>query len=901
MSHSLDDTARRQAREVEAWNPGEFADLLGSVVDETGENLEILSRDLLTMEKGGASSDIVNRCFRAAHNLKGLSHVIVINKLTMIAREMENLLEELRKGKREPNAPLIDVLLKSVDTIREGILPHMQARTPVATDITPILELLVQERNRRQDEGAPARPPADPPRVEAPPPAPNTTPPPPATAPPVSPAPVNAESPSLPGPTAPAPRAPVGAPPAPPPPPQTRASAAPAAGAADPVPHDGSRAAPLPLAAPAADGSRSATAPAQETLVAHRPEDRILRVGLNKLDALMNQVGELVIGKTRFSSSMRNLHTLRGELLRVKDELEATGRTRGEEQRISALSSEIDSLIWKHSLAASDRPDWTRVRQEVADMVERFRPNLAHTDLRDRVSDLRDDLDRVSRAFEELIRELEESLDHMGFISEQLQNEVMKVRMVPISQLFSKFPRMVRDQCRKLGKEVEVAMSGSETELDKLLVDMISEPLMHIVRNSLDHGIESPEERKRAGKPAIGTILLSADHKGGDVHIEVRDDGRGIDPVRVRKVAIDRGILRPEEAAALTDAQAIDLIFKPGFSTASSITDLSGRGVGMDVVRDAIATLKGSIFVETGVGTGTCVRVRLPLTLAIINAILVMKNNEVFAVPLTSVREMITIEPRDIRTVGNRQMINCRGETLFLRWLDDILGIEGTAWEERLSVPLVVIGDERRRLGIAVDRLLGRQEIVIKSLGALLRSVRCTLGSTILGDGRAVLILDPYDILEYVESSSSGRKRQELSPADPDPVGPEEEAEAPAKVSVLLVEDSKSIRAKMKEYLLDAGYQVVEAEDGQQGLEIAQHQTFDLVSSDINMPHMDGYELVKSLRKLPQYRHTPILLVSTKAEKMDRIRGFDAGADDYLVKPFNRETFLNLIRNNLRL
>jgi len=854
----LDEAVRKIAREPEAWDPGEFADLLSSVVDETGENLDILGRDLLTLEKEGSTPELVNRCFRAAHNLKGLSHVIVIHKLTLIAREMENLLEELRKGQRPASPPLIDVLLKAVDAIREGILPHMQQKTPIQSDFTSIVEALIAERERKGDAAAPVSPPA---------------------------VPVSPSAAPVPPPAAPSP--------APAFPPAAMAAKASSSAPEPAQPPSG----PLETA-PAAAVLNQTRIQARAQDVAARQEDRILRVGLNKLDDLMNQVGELVIGKTRFEVSVVNLRNLRGELSLFKTHLDELSRRRKDEQKYSALASEIDNLLWKHSLAGTERPDWTRLRQEIADLAESHRIGIEQGSLRAQVSELRDEVDRVNRAYDELIRDLEESLDYMGLVSDQLQTEVMKVRMVPISQLFNKFPRMVRDLCRKLGKEAEVTMSGSETELDKLLVDLISEPLMHVVRNSLDHGLEPPEERTRLGKPPVGEIHMGADHKGGEVHIEVGDDGSGIDPTRVKRVAVERGILEPEEAAAMTDEQAIDLIFKPGFSTAAAITDVSGRGVGMDVVREAISTLKGAISVDTAVGKGTTVRIRLPLTLAIINAILVMKNNEVFAIPLTSVLEMLTIQPREIRTVGTRQMVNCRGETLFIRWLDDILGIEGTTWEERTSVPVVVIGNERARLGIAVDKLLGRQEIVIKSLGGLLRRVRCTLGSTILGDGRAILILDPYDILEYVEHSSGAPVRPSRAAASVAPAPGEDSRPA---VSILLVDDSRSIRSKMREYLIAAGFKVVEAEDGAQALEIAQRERFDLVSTDINMPHMDGYDLTRSLRKLPEYRRTPIVMVSSKSEKMDRIRGFDAGADDYLVKPFNRDTLLNTIRNNLRL
>ncbi|MBI5366275.1 MAG: response regulator [Planctomycetes bacterium] len=311
--------------------------------------------------------------------------------------------------------------------------------------------------------------------------------------------------------------------------------------------------------------------------------------------------------------------------------------------------------------------------------------------------------------------------------------------------------------------------------------------------------------------------------------------------------------------------------------------------------------MKGSITVESTPGWGTLFQIRLPLTLAIIDVILITKNNEVFAVPLTSIQEMFSIRPTEIRRIGTREMISLREQTIPLLRLDEVLGLEGTSWEDQETLPCLVVGVGEKRACIMVDRQLGKQAVVIKSLGSLLHDVRFALGSTILGNGRVILILDPQELIESASAALPGQilaRAAEARLRSPAPAAPAEDA--PRPVSILLCEDTRSIRIKMVQYLTEAGYRIVEAPDGQAGLEAAQREVFDLVSTDIMMPRMDGYELTRALRRLPSYRSVPIVMVTTKGEKMDKIRGFDAGADDYVTKPFDRDTLLAAVRNNLK-
>ncbi|WP_304680387.1 chemotaxis protein CheA, partial [uncultured Desulfovibrio sp.] len=351
----------------------------------------------------------------------------------------------------------------------------------------------------------------------------------------------------------------------------------------------------------------------------------------------------------------------------------------------------------------------------------------------------------------EVAQSLSETTYAMARISDDLQDTIMKVRMVPVSSVFSRFPRLVRDLSRKSGKEVDLIMEGEETELDKSVVEVIGDPLVHLIRNSVDHGIEPEDVRIAAGKPAKGKVTLRAFHKGNSVAIEIEDDGKGIDPDKMREVAIRKGVVTPEEAAQLDDREAMELIFAPGFSSAEKITDISGRGVGMDVVRTNIKNLKGSVSTNSEVGKGTRFTLSLPLTLAIIDALMVNVSGQMYAIPLDAVSETTKIEAERLTDVKGRKAVTLRGEVLGIVELSEMLGLPHTEpLPEVLSV--VVIHDNERRLGLVVDQLLERQEIVIKPLGAYLGDLKGISGATIMGDGSVILILDPHEI--YLMSTS---------------------------------------------------------------------------------------------------------------------------------------------------
>lgn len=356
---------------------------------------------------------------------------------------------------------------------------------------------------------------------------------------------------------------------------------------------------------------------------------------------------------------------------------------------------------------------------------------------------------------------LQEVAIHIARITDQLQDEVMKARMLPIENVFNRFPRMMRDLAKRLNKEFQFEIEGKETELDRSVIEAIGDPLIHMLRNSVDHGIEPPEERERLGKPRAGTVWLRARHQENHIIIEVEDDGRGIDPTKMREAAVQKGLMSREAAQRLSDREAIALIFTPGFSTAQQVSDVSGRGVGMDIVRSNLQRLGATIDIESWVGKGTRFCIRLPLTLAIIRSLLVRVGEAVYAIPLNSVAETLRVDLQNVRSVRRQPTILLRGETLRLAHLQNLLPVHTAQSNKTLAVVrseckhkpekqalnVVVVGLERDRIGLIVDRFIGEQEIVIKTLGKFIGDVQGVSGATILGDGRMALILDVEGIL----------------------------------------------------------------------------------------------------------------------------------------------------------
>jgi len=351
---------------------------------------------------------------------------------------------------------------------------------------------------------------------------------------------------------------------------------------------------------------------------------------------------------------------------------------------------------------------------------------------------------------EDLVKELRKASIYLDQVSKEIQASVLGIRMVPVKTIFTKFPRMLRDLAKNSGKKIELQMVGEETEIDKSLIEELSDPLIHLIRNSADHGIELPDVRAKAGKSETGTVVLRARHEGDAVLVEIEDDGKGIDPRVIRAKAVEKGIITQEKSEQLTDEEAINLVFLPGFSTAHTITDISGRGVGMDVVKSNVRKLNGTVSVTSAVGKGSIFTLKLPLTLAIIDALLMRAGGQVFAIPGTAVEETLLVTRESVSHLTRRKAINLRGEVLGVTRLRDLLHFqEADAHQakEGEELPVVVVSAGGRRMGIIVDAFLRRQEMVIKPLAPYLASLPGISGASILGDGGVVLILDPAELI----------------------------------------------------------------------------------------------------------------------------------------------------------
>jgi two-component system chemotaxis sensor kinase CheA len=501
---------------------------------------------------------------------------------------------------------------------------------------------------------------------------------------------------------------------------------------------------------------------------------------------------------------------------------------------------------------------------------------------------------------EQFLDELNQVVSSVSTVTTDLQIAVMKTRMLPIGRVFNRFPRMIRDLSRELNKKVELVMSGEETELDKSIVEEIGDPLVHIIRNSADHGIEMPDVRVAAGKSETGTVELKAYHEGNSIVIEIRDDGKGLDPIMLKSKAVEKGVISEKEADAMSDKEAYGLIFKPGFSTAAKITNVSGRGVGMDVVKTNIEKLNGIIEVDSQVGKGTTIKLKIPLTLAIIQALLVGVQEEFFAIPLSSVLETVRITQDDIFLVEGKSVLRLRNEVLSLVKLSDIFGIE-TTMEGGDNLYVVIIGLADAKIGVVIDRLIGQEEIVIKSLGYYLKGIEGIAGATIRGDGKVTLIAD---VAALMQMAKTAHKKVDTSKKD---AAIAQQAAAkktqPSDYKILIVDDSKTDRSIMKNSIKPLGVTVLEAADGVEALNMIKNSDhpFDACLIDIEMPKMDGYTLASEIRKYNKYRNMPLIAVTSRTGKTDRMRGVEVGMSEYITKPYSPDYLMNVVKRHINL
>ena len=495
---------------------------------------------------------------------------------------------------------------------------------------------------------------------------------------------------------------------------------------------------------------------------------------------------------------------------------------------------------------------------------------------------------------EQFLEELNQVVSAISIVTTDLQIAVMKTRMLPIAKVFNKFPRMVRDLSRELGKSMDLEISGEETELDKSIVEEIGDPLVHMIRNSCDHGIEDAATRAKIGKPEKGLIELKAYNEGNHIVIEITDDGKGLDPDILRSKAIEKGIITEREADNMSDKEAFALIFKPGFSMAKQVTNVSGRGVGMDVVRTNIEKLNGIIDIDSEVGRGTVMKLKIPLTLAIIQALLVGAQEEYYAIPLASVLETVRVPIDNIYTIEGKNVLRLRDEVLSLVRLSDVFGVK-QVFEGGDMTYVVVIGLAESKLGVIVDTLVGQEEIVIKSMGDYLQGIEGIAGATIRGDGRVTLIVDVAALMEMAKGI-----KVDIRAASKEHLAHKSK---PSDYKILVVDDSKMDRNIMMKSMEPIGITPIEAANGLDALNIIKsgEHSIDAVLIDIEMPRMDGYTLAGEIRKYSKYKNLPLIAVTSRTSKSDRLRGVEVGMTEYITKPYSPEYLESVVRKNIKL
>lgn len=581
-----------------------------------------------------------------------------------------------------------------------------------------------------------------------------------------------------------------------------------------------------------------------------------MRVEPQKLDALMKQASELTVAKIRIarrSTQIEDLVSLHEEWSR---EIFAAHR--------SALANQN---------GGGPHPETHRV----AAIVQRDREHI------ERLGTLVNDLRNV--AYEDSAR--------LDSVVASLEEGIRNIRLLPLTTIFQLFPRMVRDLARYQAKEVQLLIEGGETNADKRILEEMKDPLMHMIRNAIDHGLEAPDERQHCGKPRLGTIRLRAHLTPSNLVIEVIDDGRGLDLERIKLIALKRRLRREEELAAMTPAQIQSLIFTPGFSTSPLVTDVSGRGVGLDVVCANVERLKGSIQVESELGHGCTLRICLPQALAATRVLIVMVDRRPYALPIEYVHTTRLVAPQEVFPIEGTDTIVVDGKPVSLAHLSTLLEISSPAIAVKESKPpdpdkprpciILTIGDDQ--IGLFVDTLLDEQEVVVKPHSAILKRVHNVSGATILGTGEVCMVLNPLDLVQSVRKRPARRSQEPSRP------------KSQLKHAILLVEDSMTTRTQETRILESAGYEVVAAVNGVDALQMLSSRTFDAVVSDVQMPLMDGLTLTERIRREPKYTELPIILVTSLATDNDKRRGIEVGANAYIAKPtFDQGLLLDTLR-----
>lgn len=574
----------------------------------------------------------------------------------------------------------------------------------------------------------------------------------------------------------------------------------------------------------------------------------ILRVSSETVDRLLGLAGESLVESRRlqpFAVSMQRLKRLQAELSEALDALRETMAEIHTSARVDAQLAELSARV-------------AACRRYLAGRIEEL-----------------DVFDRQAAR-----------------LSNRLYQETLQVRMCPFGDGVKRFPRMVRDLARSLDKNVRLEISGEQTQVDREILERLDAPLTHLLRNALDHGCEAPDERQRRNKPVEAVVKLEARHSAGMLQVDVIDDGRGIEVEELRGIVTQKQLVVSEVAERLTEAELMEFLFLPGFSTKADVTEMSGRGVGLDVVREMVKAVHGKIRVSAQPGSGTRFQLLLPLSLAVLRALLVQVADEPYALPLAQIFQTVKLPPSALQVSGGRRFFDYQGEQVGLVMTRMILGRTETV-SAAGDLTVVILGDRGRRFGLVVEKLLGEQELVVQPLDARLGKIRDVSAAATLEDGSPVLILDVEDLVLSVEKHLLGEASESA--------GQTKVAAAGRRTTrVLVVDDSITVRELQRKVLTEHGYEVVVAVDGMDAWNNLRSSQFDVVVSDVDMPRMDGLELVARIKNDTRLRSLPVVLLSHKEREEDRLRGLAAGAHEYLPKSgYQEEKLLQLLKKVL--
>jgi chemosensory pili system protein ChpA (sensor histidine kinase/response regulator) len=646
--------------------------------------------------------------------------------------------------------------------------------------------------------------------------------------------------------------------------------------------------------------AKGGMAPASQGL----PQAKSVRISLERLDRMMNAVGELVINRTRMVGRLSELAKLVEVLTFSKGRLSNKVSEFQDKHEFNRLH--VGLVPGSHppqmdTFGGSFKPSPAITTSDLLEFSELEMDRYDDVNILSRsLTEISADVTEVLTQLEGFMGRVDSDIDEFTKLAHHLQDEITAARMVPIGNLYTRLSRTVRDAAKSAGKPVEIVLEGADTELDNNIIQHISDPLTHLVRNAVAHGIESAEARRAAGKSEKGHIAVRAYHRGNHIFIEVEDDGRGIDYQRVRQGVIDAGEMSPIAAHELSERELREYLFRPGFSTASSMTELAGRGVGLDVVRSNVHALNGEIEVRSETGHWACFTVKVPLTLIISQALFVRCGNSTFALPLAFVEEIRRLRPEEIEDVGGKLLTRVRGEVTEVVRLDLQLALPPL---EPLNgyFHMVIVKVAGKHVGVVVEEVLGKDEIVIKNLGDYLRRVKLFPGTTIAPDGSLILLIDlnrlvSADTAERHALPSSSPAARVFAPGAEAVAAGSIPAEAVDPVQnervVVVADDSISVRKFVGRMLEKAGYRVKLAADGLEASEIVAQVGCHLLITDLEMPRMNGYELLAHLRQDPATKRIPVLVVTSRAGAKHRDRALKEGASAFLTKPVQEDQLL---------